>query len=145
MATAFQSDQVTNLNAVPRQMLKPADLHGRVRRAFFTKTLPGSGLAIADTIDLIPLPAGARVTGGQFCWDQTQGATATTAIGIAGATGKYFAAAVTASANVFRIADTQAQNYGATEAALVTLVATNAAAAWTASSVLKGHVDYVVD
>jgi hypothetical protein len=140
MATAFLSDQETKFQANPGQKVGPVDA-GRVMAIPFTKTLPGSGLATGDTIALCRLPAGSRVLGGQFCWDQTQGATATTAIGISGTTGKYFAAAVTASAAAFALGTTQGTGYcGTALAAEEAVIATNAAAAWTASSVLRGHI-----
>jgi len=145
MATAFKSDQITKIDSVPVQHVAPDELGGRVRRAYFSKQLPASGLAIGDTIDLVILPLGARVEGGQFVWDTAQGATATTAIGIAGTVGKYFAAAVTNALTVFRMADTIAQNYGVKTTVAERVIATNAAAAWTANSIIKGHVDYVVD
>lgn len=145
MAQTFKSDQYTKLDAVPVVHVAVDELYGRVRRATFTITLPGSGLATGDDIDLCPLPNGARILGGQFCWSAGQGVTATTAIGYAGDTGRYFAAAVTNATTVFRIADTQAQNYGDKLTGPKRLKATNAAAAWTASSVLKGHVDFVID
>lgn len=145
MATAFKSDQTTLTDAVPKSLIAPDELGGKVRRAYFTKTLPGSGLATGDSIDLVDLPIGARVLGGQFCWDAGQGVTATTAIGYSGATGRYFAAAVTNATTIFRIADTQAQNYGDKLTAAKRILATNAAAAWTASSVFKGHIDYIVE
>jgi hypothetical protein len=66
-------------------------------------------------------------------------------VGYAGATGRYFTAAVTASAAVFRIADTQAQAYGDELAADQTILITNAAAAWTVSTVLTGHLDWTLD
>ena len=142
MATAFLSDQETKFQSNPTRKVGTDEGGGDAQRVYFSKTLPSSGLALGDTIALCRLPSGARVLGGQFCWDQTQGATATTAIGISGTTGKYFAAAVTASAAVFRIGDTQAQNFGVLTTAEEAVLATNAAAAWTASSILRGYIDY---
>lgn len=145
MATVFNSDQMTKLLGVPRQFVKSNEFGGRVRRAFFSCTLPGSGLATGDSITLCTLPSGARLLGGQFMWSATQGATATTAIGVAGTTGAYFAAAVTASTAIFPIINTQALLFGSETTAVTTVLATNAAAAWTASSVLSGYIEYMVD
>lgn len=142
MATAFLSDQETKFQSNPPRKVGTDEGAGDVQRVYFSKTLPSSGLAIGDTIALCRVPAGARVVGGQFCWNATQGATATTAIGISGTSDKYFAAAVTASAAVFRLGDTQAQNFGAQTTAEEAIIATNAAAAWTASSVLRGFIEY---
>jgi hypothetical protein len=139
---AFLSDQMTAVAAGSK--IKANESYGRVRRMFFSHTLAGA-MTLGDTISLGVIPKGSRILGGQFCWSATQGATATTAIGIASSAAKYFAAAVTASAAVFRVADTQAQNYGVETTADETILATNAAAAWTVASVLKGHIDFMVD
>lgn len=142
MATAFLSDQETKSQGNPPRKIGPDNLSKRATM-FFSKTLPGSGLATGDTIELGRIPLGARVLDGAFAWSATQGATATTAIGIAGTTGKYFAAAVTASAAKFPIVATQALGYGVLTTTEERVIATNAAAAWTASSVLTGHIDYL--
>ena len=143
MATAFLSDQETSVNASPPRKISAAHA-GKKYTVFFSHTLASSGLAIADTIALCRLPAGAIPLGGEFCWSATQGATATTAIGISGTAAKYFAAAVTASTAKFPFVATQALGYGTALTAAETVLATNAAAAWTASSVLRGHIDYLI-
>ena len=145
MATTFNSDQMAVILATPPGMLDSQVNGGRVRAMIFTITLAASGLATGDDIRLGELPKGARVLGGQFVWGTAQGATATIAVGIAGATGKYFVAAVTNSLAVNRLADTLAQNHGAVLTAREVVLATNAAAAWTASSVLKGYINFLVD
>jgi hypothetical protein len=141
MATAFLSDQETLISG--SRKLDTGHV-GKPYRVMFTKTLAASGLATGDTVALCRLPAGAVVTHGEFCWSATQGATATTAIGIAGTAAKYFAAAVTASTAKFPFVATQALGYGAELTADEIVIATNAAAAWTASSVLRGHIDYLL-
>src|SRR4029434_8184609 len=98
MATAFKSDQETASAASPPRKIGPSEL-GKPYIAVFTHTLASSGLAIGDTIDLCDLPVGARVLYGEFCWSATQGATATTAIGITGPAAKYFAAGAPAAAS----------------------------------------------
>ena len=143
MATAFLSDQRTSANASPPRKISAA-YAGKKYTVVFTHTLAASGLAIADTIELCNLPVGAIPLGGEFCWSATQGATATTAIGISGTAGKYFAAAVTASTAKFPFVATQALGYGTALTAAEVVLATNAAAAWTASSVLRGHIDYMI-
>ena len=145
MATAFLSDQETRVQGNPPGKAAPNEGASDRQTVFFSKTLAASGLATGDTIELCRLPVGARVLDGAFAWDQTQGATATTAIGISGTAGKYFAAAVTASAAKFALVATQALGYGAALTAEERVLATNAAAAWTASSVLRGHIDYIKD
>src|SRR6185503_11843124 len=143
MATAFLSDQETLYGGNPPRKVG-SDSGSKRYTVFFSKTLPGSGLATGDTIALCRIPQGARVIDGAFAWSATQGATATTAIGIAGTAAKYMAAAVTASTAKFPFAATQALGYGAALTADEVVLATNAAAAWTASSVLRGHIDYML-
>lgn len=139
MATAFLSDQATKYTAAAGQKLNPNEAGSDLSPIFFSKTLPSSGLAIGDTIELCRIPPGVRVLGLVFSWDTAQGATATMAVGISGTTGKYFTAALTNALTQFAGANTIVQNYGAVTTAEETILATNAAAAWTASSTLRGH------
>jgi len=115
---------------------------GRVRRMYFEVTVPTSGAG--DTMTLGYIPVGARVLGGSFAFSAAQGASATTAIGISGTTGKYRTAAVTNATTAFPIASTTAENLGAVTTARELILATNAAAAWTAGS-FKGYIEYVLD
>src|SRR6185503_5518628 len=140
---AFLSDQETLYGGNPPRKIG-TDSGSKRYTIFFSKTLPGSGLATGDTIALCRIPQGARVIDGAISWSATQGATATTAIGISGTAAKYLAATVTASTAKFPFAATQALGYGVQTTAEETLLATNAAAAWTASSVLVGHVDFLL-
>ena len=141
MANA-NSTQIAALATVPVTHLKPNEWGGRVRRAYFDVTVPTTG--IGDTMTLCRVPKGARVLGGSFAFSAAQGATATTAIGISGTTGKYRAAAVTNATTAFPIASTTAENLGTETTVEETIIATNAAATWTAGS-FKGYMDYVVD
>jgi hypothetical protein len=119
------------------------ELGGRVRVAFFNVTaVPTVGTG--DTMTLTRLPKGAKPLRGVFQFTVAQGATATTAIGIAGATGKYRAAAVTNSTVAFDFITTAAENMGVDTTAEETIIATNAAAAWTAAA-FRGYILYVVD
>lgn len=133
------STQITNMAAY-RDTANATG--GRLRSAFFSCTVPTSGTG--DTMTLTKIPKGARVLGGFIQFSAAQGATATTAIGIAGTTGKYRAAAVTNSTAQFAIASTQAENCGVETTAEETIIATNAAAAWTAGTMI-GRVDYMTD
>lgn len=145
MPTVFDSDQYAlSVKATP-SLIDATSWHGRLRVAYFSKTLPASGLAIADSIRLCKIPKGARILGGTFRWDTAQGITATTAIGITGTTGKYFVAAVTNSTAVFQMADLNTTNYGEALAAEADIQALNAAAAWTVSSKISGNFLYVTD
>lgn len=136
------SDQIANAVAVPVVHNKVNEWGGRIRVAFFSVAAVPTGAG--DTMTLCRIPKGARVIGGEFCFGAAQGATATTAIGIAGSTGKYRAAAITNSTAKFPIAPITADGYGAETTAEETILATNAAAVWTTTT-LKGHVLYVVD
>lgn len=145
MATVFNSDQMAKVLGTPSKLVKPNEFGGRLRVLYFSCTLAASGLATGDTITLGKIPANARLIEGNFAWSATQGATATTAIGTSASAAAYFAAAVTASAAKFPIIATQALGYGTVTTAETTVVATNAAAAWTAATVLTGEIKYVVD
>lgn len=67
----FYSDQMTNIRTgSPANWLKPADLKGRIRAAYFSYTTPGAGApAVADFIALVPVPAGARVLRVSAVWE----------------------------------------------------------------------------
>ncbi len=114
---------------------------GRVRKAYFTCTVPtGSG----DTMTLTKLPKGARVLGGRIQFTVAQGGTATTAVGVSGTTGKYFVAALTNATTYLEMAKNATENYGSETSAEETIIATNAAAAWTAAT-CYGHLEYMTD
>jgi hypothetical protein len=115
---------------------------GRLRYAYFTCTVPTTG--IADTMTLTKLPKGARVLGGRLQFTVAQGATATTAIGISGTTGKYFVAAVQNVTTYTEMAKNVTENYGTETTAEETIIATNAAATWTAAT-CYGHIAYLTD
>jgi hypothetical protein len=137
------SAQITQILAVPTEHVKVNELGGRVRTAYFSvAAVPTSGAG--DTMTLTRIPKGARVIRGVLQFTVAQGATATTAIGISGTTGKYRAAAVTNATTEFVFATTAAENMGSETTAEETIIATNAAAAWTAAA-FRGYIQYVVD
>ncbi len=114
---------------------------GRVRKAYFSCTVPtGSG----DTMTLTKLPKGARVLGGRLQFTVAQGATATVAVGVSGTTGKYFVAATQNVTTYTEMAKNATENYGSETSAEETIIATNAAAAWTAAT-CYGHMEYMTD
>lgn len=115
---------------------------GRIRRNYFTCATTTVG--IGDTMTLTQIPKGARVVGGRLQFTVAQGAAATTAIGIAGTTGKYFVAAVQNVTTYTEMAKNATENYGVETTAAETIIATNAAATWTAAT-CYGHIDYVTD
>lgn len=133
------STQITNMAAY-RDTANATG--GRLRYAYFTCVVPTVG--IADTMTLTKLPKGARTVGGQIQFTVAQGATATTAVGIAGTTGKYFVAAVTNATTLFAMINSTTTNYGSETAAEETIIATNAAATWTAAT-CYGHIAYLTD
>ncbi len=93
---------------------------------------------------LTKLPKGARVLGGRIQYTVAQGGTATTAVGVSSATGKYFVAAVTNATTYLEMAKNSTENYGSETSAEETIIATNAAAAWTAAT-CYGHLEYMTD
>jgi len=143
MATIY-SDQMTKVVATPPGMVSSGEFGGRLRHAVFTLTIP-VGPNIGDVAQLCEIPAGARIMGGKFVWGTAQGATATMALGITGTTGKYRAAAITNVLTEEIVAMTIALSYGTVLAAREVILATNAAAAWTVATVLRGHFAYLVD
>ena len=136
------SDQYAKIVSVPVVHVKVNEWGGRVRRMFWNVAAVPTGAG--DTMTLGKIPRGARILGGSMAFSVAQGVTATTAIGVAGTTGKYRTAAVTNALTAFAIASSIAENLGLELTADETIIATNAAAAWTAAS-FAGYIDYVVD
>lgn len=132
---------IAKLVSNPIEHVKPNEMGGRVRRAYFQVDVVPVGAG--DTMTLCRIPKGARVMGGSLAFSAAQGATATTAIGIAGATGKYRAAAITNATTPFVFAEDTTTG-GLETTTDETIIATNAAAVWT-TGVFKGHLDYVLD
>lgn len=145
--------QVAPPNFAP---LKPNQLHGRKRVAFFSKTFASE--SAGANIALCVLPKGARITGGDISFSATTGS-ATIALGLAGkdltgyidAAGSVSdgvalllaAAAITTTPRV-PFANTQALYYGYETEKELWLTLTTAAASM-GTQVLKGHIEYVVD
>lgn len=91
MAQTF-APEVAGLGTIPSTKANGGVQGGRVRR--FRATVPFAGQANGDTIVLAEVPAGYTFAYGVINNTATFGATATIAIGAAGAAGKYRAAAV---------------------------------------------------
>ena len=91
MAQTF-APEVAGLGTIPSTKANGGVQGGRVRR--FRATVPFAGQGIGDTIVLAEVPAGYTFAYGVINNTATFGATATIAIGTAGAAGKYRAAAV---------------------------------------------------
>lgn len=91
MANTF-APEVAGLGTVPETNSNGAVQGGRLRR--FRATVPFAGQADGDTVTLARVPAGHTFAYGVINNTATFGASATIAIGVAGAAGKYRAAAV---------------------------------------------------
>ena len=91
MANTF-APEVAGLGTTPTGNAFGGVQGGRVRR--FRATVPFAGQAVAATVTLAKVPAGYTFAYGVINNTATFGATATIAIGTAGAAGKYRAAAV---------------------------------------------------
>ena len=133
------STQITNMNAYKDTANATG---GRVRKAYWSCTVPTSGAG--DTMTLTKIPKGARVLGGGIQFSVAQGATATWAIGISGTTGKYRAAATANNTTMNLFASTPTENFGTETTAEETIIATVAAAAGTAATSV-GYIEYMTD
>ena len=91
MAETF-APEVAGLGTTPTTNANGGVQGGRLRR--FRATVPFAGQAAADTVVLADVPAGYAFAYGIINNTATFGASATIAISVAGATGKYRAAAV---------------------------------------------------
>jgi hypothetical protein len=96
MATTYATE-IANIDAIPSSAASGAVQGGRMRR--FRATVPYAGQADGDDVVLARVPAGYVFAYGVLTATATAGATATLAIGVAGATGKYRTAATFTAAN----------------------------------------------
>ena len=147
----FKSAEQTDLAKTPVEPLPVDKSHARVRRNYFSYTIPAAGSVptTSDTVELVRLPVRARVLGGHFAHDGIGLAGSTVAIGVTGDTDKYKAAtAVALTPSDFSFARTLVENFGvfltAEETIFVTIAVANWAAAGTGQK-LSGYVEYVVD
>jgi len=93
----FFSPEMAGTESSPSVKASGAVQGGRLRR--FRGTIRYTGQAAADTVVLANVPAGYVFAYGVLTASATAGGTATIAIGTAGSTGKYRAAAVFTAAN----------------------------------------------
>ena len=158
LSTNFQSSQLAQVDAVGHALLKPNEMHGRVRFCFF-QFATGAGVTDGQNIEMCVLPEGARVIE-IFLTFGAMGGTAAVDIGIFGRDGTgftdkdlsvaddddFFAAAlVISSAGEAVVADTVAQNYAFETLKEVSLVFTAETDNWAGSQNISGHVLYIVD
>lgn len=143
MAT-YSSSQYANYSATPASLVKPNELGGRKRLAYFSVTTSAYASS-GDTINLTTLPKGARVVGGRLAW-AANAASTTISVGYSGAATRYLGStAVGASAGAADLANTVALNLGDELSAATVIVATPGGASWTAGTSILGYVEYVID
>ena len=141
MAT-IKSTQITNNEASPVTQ-NPPNVAGKLYRVFFDAISLASG-NIGDVIEAVKLPKGARVLGGYVSWEAMSGGTQTLAIGIAGDTGKWYAAtAMGTSEGDLEFGKKISLDGGVELTAAATVLLTNGTAAWSASKTFKGWIDYL--
>ncbi len=141
----FKSTQVTNLDA--DTVIKPNELHGRVRVAYFTFETPVATVAVNDTVRLCRIPEGARILRGPIHFDaMTSGAgDSSIQMGVTGDATGYLGTTSVDAAGQADFANTLATNFGDERAAETDIIATAVTEAWAASQTLNGFVEYVVD
>jgi hypothetical protein len=143
MAT-YSSTQYGNATAVPPALLKPNELGGRHRIAYFSVTTSAYA-STGDIINLTIIPKGARIIAGALRW-AANAASTTLTVGTAASAAKYLGStAVGASAGSHAIAATLALNFGEELTADTVITATPGGATWTAGTVIAGHIEYVLD
>jgi hypothetical protein len=128
-------------NSTPVQLPAVSDVHGRVR--VFNETVTLATQTTSDTIEIARLPKGARLLYGVLNTDTSLGSS-TVAIGIAGATGKYRAAATFTTANTPTLFGVNA-GVGVGAAAEETVIITIATASFPGSGTLKVMMFYSLD
>lgn len=147
MATTWSTQRALDV-AVPPTAVPGRDVGGRVRIAWFDYTAPASGAlpAIADNIQLVKLPKGARILRG-LMWFGTGTASQTGSIGIVGTTAKYLAltAMTTASTVATYFADTIALGQGSVLTADTIIYLTVAGAQVANGQVIQGFIEYAID
>ena len=140
----FKSDQVTKLDASPREQLATNEAGGRVRQAFFRHAVEAGNL-VNDTISLIEVPAGARILGGKIAFQAMSSAAGTAQVQLGDGTtaGKYLGTTSVDAAGEADFAHTVALNYGEKLTEKLRLTATILGEAWAAGQVFTGHLLYV--
>jgi hypothetical protein len=151
----FFSDQITKLDqTVPKQLVQANEFGGRMRIAYFTYKTPAAGMpTVADVIQLVRLPKGARVLeyyrNGEAM--TTAGAAAGASIGTAASatafvtTDNYDAAFNGFAVLNFDPTVPPVTGYGVELLAETTIIATVTGEQWAASKVIRGHFGYVLD
>lgn len=143
MAT-YSSSQHANYTAVPATLVKPNELGGRSRIAYFAVTTSAYA-STGDVINLTTLPKGARIVGGRIV-HEANAASTTLSVGTTDSATRYLGAtAVGASAGGTDVANTVALNFGDELTAITVITATPGGATWTAGTSILGFIEYVID
>lgn len=154
------SDELTQVRAEGHELLKPNEMHGRVRMCRFSYTTPATvGVVDGQNIAMCILPKGARILE-VFAAFEAMGGSAALDIGLMAKDGSGYideddsvaddddllgAAISVVSAGETIAADTIAQNYGYEIGKECYLVFTAETGNWAAEKDIVGHVLYVLD
>lgn len=143
----YKSDQITNLDAVPRVWPRADEIYGKVRRTYFSFTVPTGNAAVNDTVVLARIRNGVRIQGGHIAFEamSTGAADASVQIGISATATKYLGTTSVDAAGKADFADTVALNFGEVLTAEAEILATVITEAWAAGKKLLGYVEYVVE
>jgi len=138
---ALNGIQMARIKASPIDYPDVADVGGRVR--VFNEKIALAAQATSDTIAVARLPKGARLLYGMLTTDTSLG-TSTVAIGIAGSTAKYRAAAIFTTLNTPTLFGAGA-GVGEPLAAEEEVIITIATAALPASGTLRVMLFFSID
>lgn len=142
--TAYNSDQIANQVAVPPVLNETNVVGGRVRIYGWTYTVPAGDLTALDTINLVDLPAGARILGGRMSWG-AMGTSCTALIGITGDTDRYKGSTDVSSAGEADIANTNALNFMEKRGPATRVFCTTGGGNWDAGAHFKGYLLVALD
>lgn len=139
----FYSDQMTNLNASPINLMDSNEGGAPSRRNWFSYTVPTGGVVAGKTLSLTKIPAGSRITGGVIITDGLVAA-GIMDVGTSASAAQYANDIAVATAGAVLIANTIALNVGDVLTADTEIIATNpaGAATWTAAKLIKGYIEY---
>ena len=139
----FKSDQITKVDAVPRDLLPSQDAYGRVRRSYFNFVVPAGNIAVNDTVELArgSSPA-SRLYGGRIAFEamSTAGGTAQVQIGDGTTAAKYLGTTSVDAAGEADFGNSVALNIGEKVTSKFRLTATALGEAWAAGQRLTGYI-----
>ena len=143
----FKSDQVTKIDASPREFIPPQDAFGRVRRSYFNFVVPAGNIAINDTVELCEVESGVRLFGGRIAFEamSTGAGTSQVQLGDGTTAAKYLGTTSVDAAGEADFGNSVALNIGEKVTSKFRLTATALGEAWAAGQRLTGYIDYVLD